>query len=226
MILCQWFLNETTKGFDRVGFSMNRINPSVSSAVINECNIVVWLEEGCFRESAAKIRVDYIERFFGVLFCYDSGRLPFGTFGSKSYSALPVFWNLGKVGCLRVVVASKIVPWWMSKGLVPLLVSILIHRFFLYLHNIILSLNLSPDDFCFILLPAPEFREIPRGRSGHAMKTGRRSVDGNLYKGYNKDEGLNTVPIQLSILKWAFLWDFRVRILKGSRALWIQIKHN
>ena len=35
--------------------------------------------------------------------------------------------------------------------------------------------------------PAPEYREIPRGRSGDTMRTGRRSVDGNLYKRYSKD---------------------------------------
>jgi len=32
------------------------------------------------------------------------------------------------------------------------------------------------------LLPAPEYHEIPRGRSSNAVRTGRRSVDENLHK--------------------------------------------
>ena len=36
--------------------------------------------------------------------------------------------------------------------------------------------------------PAPEYREIPKKRSGDTMRTGRRSVDGNLYKRYNTNE--------------------------------------
>ena len=41
MILGPTSLDETSKDFDSVRFGMNRVNPSVSSALIDECNLIV-----------------------------------------------------------------------------------------------------------------------------------------------------------------------------------------
>jgi len=46
VILCVASINVAGKYFNGIGYSMNEINPSISSIVIYECNIVVRFAEG------------------------------------------------------------------------------------------------------------------------------------------------------------------------------------
>ena len=58
MVLYPSFLNKVCEDFDYVRFSVNRIDPSVSSAVIDEGNIIIRFAKGGFGKFSAKVGVN------------------------------------------------------------------------------------------------------------------------------------------------------------------------